>query len=153
MWLIIIGVLLIIGVFSVASEKNSANEIERQKYVHNEVKEHINKRVLAYADYLRRTSSDEIRAMSNNELHVMIENAMEAYEKAISKTKRRSNIMFVLSGIFAIAVFSNDSQDDFAKPLLFLLFFIAFALREWGKNRVDKRFLRNGWEPARLKLE
>ncbi|MDO6447169.1 hypothetical protein Q4493_15465 [Colwellia sp. 1_MG-2023] len=150
MWLIIIGVLIVIGIFSVASEKNEANEVEMKKYAFKEIKEHVNKRVSAYADYLRRTSSDRVGAMTDNELHDLIERAMAGYEKDVAKSKWLSNISFALGGLCFIAFISGDKSAEAFGPI-----FIAggFVFRSWKKARVDKKYIANGWEPERLKID
>ena len=149
MWLIIIGVLIVIGVFAIASEQSSANDVEKAKYVTQEVKEHVNKRIAAYADYLRRTSTDEIRAMTDNELHVLIERAMEGYENEQAKVKKWANISFVLGALAGVALFAGDES---AGPVAGMLIVVGFCIRDWGKKRVDNKYVNNGWEPSRLKV-
>jgi hypothetical protein len=150
MWIVIIGVLIVFGIFAIANEKNEANEVERQKHVFKEVKEHVNKRVTAYADYLRRTSTNEIRLMSNNELNDLIERAMEGYEKDVAKSKWPSNIAF---GIAIVAFVALIAGDESAKPFIIVTVIAGSFLRSWSKARVDKKYISNGWDPIRLKLD
>ncbi|GAA6203642.1 MULTISPECIES: hypothetical protein [Thalassotalea] len=150
MWLILIGVFIVIGIFSLASEKSEANEVEMKKYAFKEVKEYVNKRVAAYADYLRRTSSERVGAMTDNELHDLIERAMGSYADDVAKSKWLSNISFAIGGISFIAFLSGDETAKAFGPL-----FIAggMFLRSWKKARVDKKYIANGWEPERLKID
>jgi ABC-type transport system involved in cytochrome bd biosynthesis fused ATPase/permease subunit len=151
MWLIILGILVVIGLFALAGSSSEANQLERDKYNANEIKEHTQRRVAAYADYIRRTSTRaDVKSMSNNELYVLIEQASASYKTEMSQSTWVSNIVFVIAAFIAYSLWQEVNGEQAAMSIGMIFVLLGVYLRARGKKKVYEKYVKNGWEPERF---
>lgn len=150
MW-IVLGILAVIAFFAIAASQEDANKVEQTKFAFEETKKHLDKRVAAHADYLRRTSGNpDVRTMSDRELHDSIERAMEEYHKRNSSAKWPLYIGLAIGGLALLAIANGQDLEEpaFVAPVA-----IGVFIWRWQVEKIKRDFTAAGWDIDRLKIE
>lgn len=153
MWIvIIIGILIIFGLFSVANSNKEANETEQFAANAQKRAEKKKQRVAAYADYLRRTQPEIHGNKTHNELNDEISMAVDAYAKGIGDADNVTGIIIFIG--FCISIFFGALDKEWSS--FFICGGMSLACGYWydssAQKQIHKEFLSKGWEPERLKL-
>jgi hypothetical protein len=148
--LIIVGILVIVGLFSNSNQKEQELNLVRETEQKAETKERTQKRVAAYADFLRRTSAEQVQGMSNNELYDLIERAIEGFERDLAKSMLAPNIVLTICAVLiGIAIFQGD---EVGIKILAVCIALSIGLRSSRKKKIENKYVNNGWDLSRLKM-
>ncbi|MDN4502834.1 hypothetical protein QX776_10485 [Alteromonadaceae bacterium BrNp21-10] len=148
--LIIVGILVIVGLFSNSNQKEQELNLVREAEQKAETKERTQKRVVAYADFLRRTAVEQVQGMSNNELYDLIERAIEKFAKDMDESMLVPRIIFSLCLI--LGVYTIFDGDEAGIKICAVGIVISIGLLSYAKKKVETKYINNGWDPARLKV-
>lgn len=148
--IIIIGIFVVIGLFSNANQNEEAINLAREKQAKDEYKERKQKRIAAYADYLRRTSTDEKTSMSDNELFDLIDRAIDGFKIELEKAVQGPNIAIFICAVIAVFTIFNGDEEGIRISMIGAA--IGIGYRSARKKKVITKYVNNGWDIERLKV-
>lgn len=145
---VIVGGLIFISAISSMSKKTE----EAQKSA--EYMELSKSKVDAYADYLRRTSSDEeIKAMTDNELREYLHTAIRNFNNDGKNMETIAGFIWVvLAGLGIILAFAREEWG----PLVFfgIVATTIYLVTVWVSDKKrEEKYRGKGFDPERLNIE
>lgn len=148
LWIVVILVVLgLIGAISAASDQSKENAKKA------ELNETTKVRVAAYAEYLKRTSTNsQITAMTEVELHDLLHTTIRDYKKQADGAAALGALIVGAGLLLGIIVgVSEKSWGGFVVISALSFAFASFVLKK-RTAVIDQSFTTQGFDVARLKV-
>lgn len=147
---VIIGVLIVIGLFSSASTEKEAIQNADAAQKRAEYDARTKSRAEAYADYLRRTEPAQHGLKTERELLDEIVTAMRSYQSKIEAAHRIPGLIAIAGVVGGVVMGFRDKEWFSFFFLAALGIFAAYKLDQRAVARIQASFKSKGWDPERL---